>query len=177
MSKSSCHRTGGRIISFSKEHTDLSIYHYDVSHISPEQRPLEGLRNAQFVQCVLRHCLYPNASQPMLDASDDSDYTSSDDDASISDAGYWEELHMARLTVHDYGELESGSGKTAFENYLKLALSEEKAHQEGTVLILRCAKAYLIIHSAHRYKDPHRLPIQSPIRRAGVNDAGIGSSC
>jgi hypothetical protein len=108
---------GGRIISFSEERTYLSSLHYNVDNIDPNQQPLQALWDKQFSQCVHYNCIHPNVRGLL--------YLTASDDTSPSDEEQWEERHLAQLTVCDHEKnLESGPGKAALEEYLKIALPE-----------------------------------------------------
>ena len=78
------------------------------------------------------NCIHPDIRTSQTHtASDDTSlsHTASNDTSTStttpSDEERWEEKHLAHLTVCDYeGNLENGPGKTALENYLKIALPE-----------------------------------------------------
>ena len=57
-------------------------------------------------------------------------------DTSPSDDERWEERHLAHLTARDYiQDLESGPGKDAMENYLRVALlkTDDNIYSETSI--------------------------------------------
>ena len=66
-------------------------------------------------------CVYGNYGEKLATSND----RSLRYDTSPTDDERWEERHLAHLTARDYiQDLESGPGKDAMENYLRVALPE-----------------------------------------------------